>query len=100
MEPEIKGDKQGLARQRIAVARARGLAKEEGGTVQSRVRRETEEGPFEGALLLLVLAMVEMEVTAEAAITTTSTRIRKTVTTRRARGERSVVPVGLENESC
>ena len=96
MEPEIKGDKQGLARQRIAVAQARGLAN----TVQSRVRRETEEGPFEGALHLLVLAMVEMEVTAEAAITATSTRIRKTVTTRRTRGERSVVPVGLENESC
>ena len=99
MEPEIKGDKQGLARQRIAVARARGLAKE-GGTVQSRVRREAEEGPFEGALHLLVLAMVEMEVTAEAAITATCTRTRKTVTTRRARGGRSVVPAGLENESC
>ena len=99
MEPEIKGDKQGLARQRIAVARARGLAKK-GGAVQSRVRGETEEGPFEGALHLLVLAMVEMEVTAEAAITATFTRTRKTVTTRRARGGRSVVPAGLENESC
>ena len=99
MEPDTKGNKQGLARQRIAVARARGLAKERS-TVQSRVRRETEEGPSEGALHLLALAMVEMEVTAEAAITATSTRIRKTVTTRRTRGERSVVPVGLENESC
>ena len=99
MEPETKGDNQGLARQGIAVARARGLAKK-GGALPDRDRRETVEGLLGGAPRLQVLVMVEMEVMAEVVTTATSAQSRRTATTQTTRGERSAVLVGLENGNC
>ena len=99
MEPETKGDDQGLARQEIAVARARGLAKE-GGVLPDRNRRGLAEALLGGAPRLQELAVVEMEVMAEVVMTATSAQSRRTATTLRARGERSAVLVGLENGNC
>ena len=96
MEPETKGDNQGLARQEIAVFRARGLATK-GDALPDRDRREPLEGPLRGALRLRGVEMVEM---AEVVTTATSAQSRRTVTTLRARGERSAVLVGLENGNC
>ena len=96
MEPETKGDNQGLARQEIAVFRARGLATK-GGALPDRDRREPVEGLLRGALRLRVVVMVEM---AEVVTTAISAQSRRTVTTLKTRGERSAVLVGLENGNC
>ena len=50
--------------------------------LRDRDRRRAEEDPFVGGHRMEVLVMTGMKVTAEVAITATSTRTRKTVTTR------------------